>query len=379
MLAFVNVKIRRRILALGAAAAMAAMLAVPAFAFAEVRIDDTVINQGENAVGGGTATLTEKVLDMVNVVVDEGGLETDEDLNINFNGGNDLEWIAATGSANVTANFCGENTVDEFATADNASMTVNINGKNEVDEIHAYGDSNMTVNVTGENEFEEIIGYDNANITIRGTACQKKDIVNVDDGEVAILQIENGNLTIDHVTVNLKGSAYNLVGSMNGSMNIDTSKIKGTDAWTDLIAGKTMRINESVIDVAGEVYSGGLMTIKHSDVKASKPETTEDILPYRVYSHTGIELIDEKNGEVKEGTCEGQKVWYVDTDDNDGKDVDLKADGEPAYYRCSGDKALPKGMPKTGDEATALLLMLADVACMAMAAGAARRRKEHNR
>ena len=369
---------KKGILAIVACAALAVSLMVPAFAFAEVKIDDTVINQGENAVGGGTATLTETVLDMVNVVVDKGGLETDQDLNINFNGGNELEWVAATGSAKVTANFCGENSIDEFATVDNASMTINANGQADLEEVHAYDDSNIVINVTGENNFEEIIGYDNANIAIRGTDCQKKDIVNVEDHELALLVAENGNLTIDHVTVNLKGSEDNVFGSIGGDALVDTSKIAGKDgAWTALLAGKTMRISESVIETVDEVRSTGLMTIEHSDVKASKPKTEQTIPPYRVFSYTGIKLIDEKNGEVKEGEHDGDKVWYVDTDDNDGEDVDLKADGEPAYYRCNSKESLPKGMPKTADASSPLWPMLAGIACLAIAGYSARRRKEY--
>ena len=91
-----------------------------------------------------------------------------------------------------------------------------------------------------------------------------------------------------------------------------------------------------MFDIAGTVHSSGDMTIDHSDVKVVKPDVEdEDLSPYRVWSEAGIELINEKNGEVKDGKLGDKDVRYVDTDD--GEDVDLKADGEPAYYRCKGD------------------------------------------
>ena len=73
-------------------------------------------------------------------------------------------------------------------------------------------------------------------------------------------------------------------------------------------------------------------------------------------SRTGIELIDEKNGEVKKGEFDNEEVWYVDTDDGD--DVDLETDGKPAYYKCHDDSDEMSLMPKMGDEYNLLSLLM---------------------
>lgn len=362
----------KRVAVFAAATAMAASLSLPALAFAEVTIDETVLNEGENAVGGGTATLVDSVLDMVNVVANT--VQTDQDLTMNFNGGNEIEFVDVSGSAEVTANFDGENEVEDFQATEDANLTINANGHNEFDAVTASDNANVTINVTGENEFEAIVGDDNANITIRGTECQKKDTVNVADDHIALIRVEDGDLTIDHVTVNLEGDEYGLVGSYGGNVVIDTSKIEGEDdAFTGIMAGKTMLIKESVIEITGDVYSVGLMTINHSDVEASKPDIAGGS-PYRVYSYEGIELIDEENGEVREGELYDEKVWYVDTDDNDGSDVDLEADGDPAYYKCKDDDSSTKGMPKTGETTALPTLALLAIAGACTALYTARRR-----
>ena len=159
---------------------------------------------------------------------------------------------------------------------------------------------------------------------------------------------------------------------------IDTSKIAKDDdnEYAYITAGGTMLVRESVIDIEGTIRSDGQMTIEHSDVKATEPDDAyHDNSPYRVYSKTGIELIDEENGEVEEGELDDEKVWYVDTDDNDGKNVDLEADGDPAYYRCkSGVSAAP--MPKTSDGFGLFWLAAAGAISAAAAVYATRRREE---
>ncbi len=353
-------------------ATLAVGLTFPALAFAEVKIDDTVINQGENAVGGGTATLADTVLDMVNVVANT--MTTDQDLTVNYNGGNEIGEVYITDSADVTANFTGENNVEDFFIQDNASLTLNADGHNSFEEVEAQGDASVTINVTGENDFEEIGGIENASVTIRGTDCQMKDTINIEDSDTSLLVTVNGKLIIDHVTVNLKGAQTALVGALASDLVIDTSKIASdNDAVTLIGAAKTMLISESVIDIAGVVSSEGMMTINHSDVKVTKPK--EDILssPYRVYSSEGIQLIGEKNGKVVEGVYDGEKVFYVDTDDNEGTDVDLKADGEPGYYKC---KTSTKGMPQTGDNTAALPMALLALASLTTTAYALRRRHD---
>ena len=71
--------------ALAVSAALVCTLSFPSLAFAAVRVDDTELAQGENAVGGGSATLADSSLDMVGVTA--FGLYADEDLSMNFNGG----------------------------------------------------------------------------------------------------------------------------------------------------------------------------------------------------------------------------------------------------------------------------------------------------
>lgn len=337
----------RRLSVFALATMTAASLAFPSVALAKVTVDNDELAHGENSVGGGTATLSDTSLDMANVTA--SNVRVDEDLTVNFNGGNDVGVFDVEGSANVSVNYTGENEVEDTHVHDTANATINADGHNDFEEVEAFDDANVTVNVTGENDFETIEAHDNANVIVRGTDCQKGDIVNVGDGEKdAGVSAEKGNVTIDHVTVNMKSKTAR-VGSESGNTVIDTSKVASTDdnEYTEVVAGGTMDVSESVIDVTGTVHSDGKMTIKHSDVKAKAPAAKYDASPYRVYSKTGIELVREKNGEVKEGDLAGAKVQFVDT--GDGKDVDLKADGEPGYYACKGKAPTRAVAPKTGD------------------------------
>ena len=342
----------KRAWALGFAIALAGSLTVPALAFASVTIDDVELTQGENAVGGGTATWVDQVIDVVNVTA-EAMIVDSEDVSINFDGENKVEHIYATGDADVT---------------------VAVNEHNEFDSIEAEDSANITVNVTGENDIEAIQNFGTGDITIRGTDCQKKDILNIEDDDYSdnAIYADKGNVTIDHVTVNMNGER-GVVSSNGGNVVIDTSKIASGDDTKDtwILAFGTLLIKESVIDIIGMVNSGGKMTINHSDVKVEK--AADDGSPYRVWSFDDIELINEKNGEVKDGAWQGDKVRYLDT--GDGDTVDLEADGKPAYYKCKDDDASTKGMPKTGDENTPLWpgpLALASIAV----AGLALRRRE---
>lgn len=360
------------------AAVMACSLSFPQLAFATVRVDETELAQGVNAVGGGTATLADSTLDMADVTA--YALYTDEGLSVNFNGGNDIEVVDIEGSAEVDLNFSGENEVEDVFAIGESDVTINANGHNEFEEIMAGEQANVTINVTGENDIEEIEAHDDANVTVRGTDCQKKDVVNLGEDELdTAIEAERGSVTIDHVTVNVEGEEAR-IGSEKGDVRIDTSKIaKGDDSgYVKIDAGGTMEVRESVVDIAGTVHSKGKMTIEHSDVKVEEPDAKyEDESPYRVYSETGIELIDEENGEVEEGELDGTAVFYVDTEDNDGKDVDLEADGDPAYYACNGDESEQlTAVPRTGDRTNPLVPMAAAVASAATAAFAAKRREE---
>ena len=353
------------------AVAVVGSLSFPSLALATVRVDDTELAEGSNEVGGGTATLYDSALDMVDVTA--GELYIDEDLNVNFNGGNTIDDVLVAGSAEVSLNYAGENDSDDVYVQDEANVTINANGHNEFEEVRAYDNSSVTINVTGENEFEEIEGYDNASITVRGTDCQKKDTISLGEGENdTALVTDRGNLVIDHVTVNVEGKEA-VIGSQNGDVTIDTSKIEGADdnEYTEIVAGGAMGINESVVDITGTVHSNGMMTIEHSDVKVGAPDAKYDSRPYRVYSKTGVTLIREDNGEVRDGEIDGERVFYVDTEDNDGREVDLEADGEPGYYKCRGEALAPK----TGDDTDPFVPIAAGIAGVATAWFASRRRE----
>ena len=367
----------RRLSVFALATMTAASLAFPSVALAKVTVDNDELAHGENSVGGGTATLSDTALDMANVTA--SNVRVDEDLTINFNGGNDVGVLDVEGSANVDVNYTGENEVEDTHVHDTASATINADGHNDFEEVEAFDNASVTVNVTGENDFETIEAHDNANVTVRGTDCQKGDIANVGDGEKnAGVSAEKGNVTIDHVTVNVKSETAR-VGSESGNTVIDTSKIASDDdnEYTEVVAGGTMEVSESVIDITGTVHSDGKMTIKHSDVKANAPAAKYDASPYRIYSKTGIELVREKNGEVKEGESSGAKVQFIDT--GDGKNVDLKADGEPGYYACK-DKAPTRAVaPKTGDRTNPWGFTALAFASAATAGYAVKRRRDDER
>ena len=354
----------RRVTALALAVVTAIGLAFPPMALAKVVVDDQELSQGENSVGGGKATLLQDMLEMANVKA--ASVMLDEDLTVNFAGGNDIEVLNIEGSANVVVNFTEENEVEDAHIFDNATVVINANGHDDLEEIEASGNSSVTVNVTGENEFETIEAKDNASIVVRGTDCQKRDEVEIGDGESdGGIIAQKGDVTIDHVTVELESKTAR-IGSESGNVKIDTSKIESDDdtEYTEIVAGGTMEITESVIEITGTVHSDGQMTIKHSDIEAEAPDSSYDDSPYRVYSETGIELIDEENGEVKTGELDDEKVWYVDT--GDGEDVDLEADGDPAYYAC-------KGEPKTGDDVDPWGLSIIALASATTAGFSARR------
>jgi LPXTG-motif cell wall-anchored protein len=253
--------------------------------------------------------------------------------------------------------------------------------RDDFEEVAAYDDAQVTVNVTGENDFESIVGMDRASVTVRGTDCQMRDVINLgEDKEQCGLIASEGDMTIDHVTVNVEGE-YALVGSFDGNVTIDTSKIGQGDGneYTFVGAEGTMLIRESVIDITGGVYSAGQMTIDHSDLKVAEPDAKykdDKLDQYRVWSETGITILREKNGKVKEGVVDGAPAFYVDTDDNDGQSVDLKADGVPAYYRCASAKPARAALPKTGDGALLSLPLAAGLVSAGSVALAARKRKD---
>lgn len=352
-----------------AAITLVFMLAMPGLAFAQVTVDDTTLEAGENSVGGGTATYVDSVLDIVGVTA--GNVTTDEDLTVNFNGGNDIDHFEATGDSNVTVNFSGENAVEDLEAHDNVNMTVNVNGHDDLEDIEAYDQASLTVNVTGESGCEAVKGYDDATVLVQGTTYPQGDVLEVGDGEAdERIGTENGNLTIKNLTVVFK-SEMGSVTSTAGDVRILCSKITGEDdnKRVDIHAGGTLFIGGSVIDIDGNVSSDGWMIIRRSDVDVEKADGDDS--PYRVWSRAGITLIEEKNGEVLEGTLDGNAVWYVYTGDDD--EVHLKSALTPCYYGTSDDSEIPRTADSSG---MAVVFAVAALGVGALIAGMVIRKRE---
>lgn len=302
--------------------------------FAQVTLDNTQLQEGDNEVGGGRATFLNSVLDMYGVTGDL--LSTDEDLSVNFWGGNVLDKFRATDDATVTVNFDGHNEVEDIEAYDSSNVTVNMNEHNEFEDLEARDDASLEVRVDGETSCESIKGYDNAEVDVRGVNCPRKDIVEIGEDESSErLGTEKGDLTVSDVTVVMR-SKQGEVSSKEGNARITCTKIEGGEGneRTDVYAGKDLFVGGSVVDVVGSVHADGKLTLRRSDVDVTKAK--DDDAPYRVWSKTDVELVEEKNGTVEQGTMDGTKVFYVDTDDGD--EVHLEASLEPCYYRsCDND------------------------------------------
>ncbi len=315
-----------------ATTALVCGMSLPQTALATVRVDANELAQGENAVGGGTATLIDSTLDMGGVTA--GELFSDEDLLVNFKGGNDIDEFNVAGAAKVEMGFSGENEVEEVHVKDKADVTINADGHNEFEEVDASDQSKLTINVTGENAFEEIVGHDDASVTVRGTDCPQTDVVNLgEDEEDTQLWTERGTLTIDRVTINVEAEEAQ-IGSEKGDVVIDTAKISGNDdnERISLVASGAMSIRESVIDFVGEIVAKGELLVSHSDIRVVA--------------------------------------------DEDGKGIDVKAEGKaPAYY-CVDDAhaTAESALPKTADAANLLLPTALASAGVATAALSRRRR-----
>lgn len=379
----------RRVGALALAAVLAGNLFFPSLALAVVRVDETELAQGANVVGGGTATLSGSSLEMTGVIATD--FYTDEDLDISFAGGNDIA-SAYVEDATVDMSFTGENDVEDIYALGDANVTVNADGHNEFEEVNAYDRSSVTVKVTGENDFESMVASDDATIAVRGTSCQRKDIINLGEGEpLTYIASDCGDVTLDHVTVNVKAGEAMIGSNEGGALTIDTSKIAcDDDAYVLLFGGKTSRIRESVIDIAGTIVGYGKLVIDHSDVKVVEPGPEHhEIFDHRIIGRDGIELVNQKNGTVLAGSFGDEDLFFVDTDGNQGRSVDLKADGEPAYYKC-GDKdesdekstdvpatsPAAKALPRTGDAGAPLAPVAAAAVLVGIAGFAARRREQ---
>ena len=90
------------------------------------------------------------------------------------------------------------------------------------------------------------------------------------------------------------------------------------------------------------------------------------------------------------GSSEGEDLFFVDTDGSQGRSVDLKADGKPAYYKC-GDKdesdekstdvpatsPAAKALPRTGDAGAPVAIVSAAAILAGLAGFASRKRELH--
>ncbi len=315
-------------------AVAAALVCASQPCFAQVTLDNTQLQEGDNEVGGGRATFLNSVLDMYGVTGDL--LSTDEDLSVNFWGGNVLDKFRVTDDATVTVNFDGDNEVEDIEAYDSSNVTVNMNEHNEFEDLEARDDASLEVRVDGETSCESIKGYDNAEVDVHGVNCPRKDIVEIGEDESSErLGTEKGDLTVSDVTVVMR-SKQGEVSSKEGNARITCTKIEGGEGneRTDVYAGKDLFVGGSVVDVAGSVHADGKLTLRRSDVDVTKAK--DDDAPYRVWSKTDVELVEEKNGTVEQGTMDGTKVFYVDTDDGD--EVHLEASLVPCYYRsCDTD------------------------------------------
>lgn len=356
---------------LALAAIVASTLSFPSLALATIRVDETEIAQGENVVGGGTATLSDSQLNMTDVTADE--LFIDQDLSVSFSGGNDIAAVGVEGSATVELSFDGDNDVKEVLATGSSDVTVNANGSNTFEEIEADDQASLTINVTGENDFEEVAGYDDATITIQGIDCPEQDVINLgeDERDTQILT-ERGALAIDGVTVNLEAEEA-FLGSVDNNVTIDDSTLTQSEGneYAYIGAGGTMQICESVIDITGTIHSTGEMTIEDSDVRVEKPDPMYDeVDPYRIYSEAGITLLNEAYVNIIEGKFDGKTVRHVE--ESSDRTVDLKADVKVAPHRHADNmpEAQVSSLPTTGDEGRVLppvMLAVAGAAAMWLA------------
>lgn len=384
----------RRAGALALSAVLACNLVFPSIALAVVRVDESELAQGTNEVGGGTATLSGSSLEMTGV--NGATFYTNEDLDILFADGNEFD-EAVVEDATVSMSFTGENGAEDIYALGDANVTVNADGHNEFEEINAYDRSSVTVKVTGEHDFESMVASDDASIAVRGTSCQRKDIINLGDGEsLTYIASERGDVTLDHVTVNVKADEAMIGSNEGGALTVDTSKVAcDDDGYVLLFGGETSRIRESVIDIAGTIFGYGKLVIDHSDVKVVEPGPEHhEIFDHRIIGKDGIELVNQKNGTVLAGSSGDEDLFFVDTDGNQGRSVDLKADGEPAYYKCKGENeekqeeveksaAAPavslaaKALPRTGDAGAPVAIVLAAAILAGIAGFASRKREQH--
>lgn len=365
----------RRAIAMGLAAVVAGNLFFPSFALATVRVDDVELAQGVNEVGGGTATLNESDLEMEGVTAAE--FYTDEDLTINYADGNVIDTTTIEGDATVEMNFDGENEISDIAVTDEAQLTINANEHNTFGEVIATDDSSVAINVDGTTEFGSIDGADAATVAVSGAKGAKDATLNLGTGrEFSFLDTEDGNLSIDNLTLNLNAREAILGSALGGTVTVNSSTLAaGEDnGFVFLSSGADMLIKDSTMEFGGMVFSIGQMTIDNSNMRISKPTAfSTEAWPHRVSSRTGIDLRNELNGIVMSGVQEGRPIYFLDTNENFGRLVELWAgaqsestvapaeDGSVSSTSATTVRAAhiaSKALPRTGDATVALLPLL---------------------
>ena len=358
----------RRAVALVLATVVACNL-FPSFAQAMVRVDDVELNQGVNEVGGGTATLTDSNLEMEGVTAAE--FYTDEDLTIDYAGGNAIDETTVAGDAEVEMNFSGENDVTNVAVTDDAQLTINANEHNTFDEVLATDNSNLNLNVDGTATIGSVDASGAANVAVRG--AQQGATIDLGAGrDISFLDTESGNLSVENVRVNLNAKEAILGSALGGAVTIDSSSlVAGEDnGFVFLGTCGTMLIKDSSMEFGGMVYSTGQMTIDNSNMRITKPTAFgTDSWPHRVSSRTGIDLRNELNGIVLSGMQEGKPIFFLDTNENFGRVVELWAGARPADPTPAADETpaqsapiahvASKALPRTADPSVALLPLLA--------------------
>lgn len=347
-------------------ALVSAALALPGTAYAQVLVDGTELQEGTNDVGGGTADYCSGSLGMTDVTADNVWLN--EDLAVSFNGGNSIDTLQVADGANVSVGFDGENDVSDIEVRGNSTVTIGMSSHNDFEDLEAYDGSSLTANVTGETNCEAIKGYDDANVTVQGTTCPRADVVTVGEGEhTERIGTERGDLVIRDVTAIMDPEEAR-ISSREGDVSILCSKIEGgeDDDRTDIYAGGSLFVGGSVVDIAGTMSSDGQMTIRRSDIDVAKPDGDDS--PYRVWSNTGIELVEELNGEVKDGKVDDKDVRYLATDGDPSEEVHLTSAVKPCYYtKCDANDSDAKSkLPVTGDASARILPATADTSAHAL-------------
>ena len=307
------------------------VLAFPGVAYAQVSVDGVEIVEGANAIGGGTITYGDGVMGIESVTAET--VTTDESLAVSFIGQNEIDTFQVTGDASVTVDFSGENSVEDIEAYDTSDVVVNMDADNELQDLEANDSSSLTVRVTGEVSCEAIKGYDDASVTVEGTVNPTEDKIIVgEDEDSERIGTERGDLAISDVSVVMEAEEAAIT-SEEGNVYLYNSSIESgySNERTDIYAGGELYVDESVVNVTGTMSSVGELTLHASDVDVRAPEGDDS--PWRIWSETAINLIEEVNGHIKDGMLGEKSVKYLETDGyKANKLVHLLSVGKPHFY-----------------------------------------------